>query len=77
MILYSNGQLKIARPPEHGALWLGSKRMKTGSVIPGLLSGELEEKLIYQHDGSLTKKDSFELLVSPFFANDNKSDICF
>ncbi|CAH8571116.1 unnamed protein product [Schistosoma margrebowiei] len=55
--------LKIARPPEHGALWLGSKRMKTGSVIPGLLSGELEEKLIYQHDGSLTKKDSFELLV--------------
>ncbi|CAH8547487.1 unnamed protein product [Schistosoma mattheei] len=48
--------LKIARPPEHGALWLGSKRMKTGSVIPGLLSGELEEKLIYQHDGSLTKK---------------------
>ncbi|CAH8587692.1 unnamed protein product [Schistosoma haematobium] len=37
--------------------------MKTGSVIPGLLSGELEEKLIYQHDGSLTKKDSFELLV--------------
>uniref|UniRef100_A0A094ZQQ2 Chondroitin sulfate proteoglycan 4 n=1 Tax=Schistosoma haematobium TaxID=6185 RepID=A0A094ZQQ2_SCHHA len=55
--------LKIARTPEHGALWLGSKRMKTGSVIPGLLSGELEEKLIYQHDGSLTKKDSFELLV--------------
>ncbi|XP_018646914.1 hypothetical protein Smp_137200 [Schistosoma mansoni] len=56
-------QLKIARPPEHGTLWLGSKRMETGSIIPGLLSGELVEKLIYRHDGSLTKKDSFELLV--------------
>uniref|UniRef100_A0A5K4FCQ2 Proto-oncogene tyrosine-protein kinase receptor Ret n=1 Tax=Schistosoma mansoni TaxID=6183 RepID=A0A5K4FCQ2_SCHMA len=55
--------LKIARPPEHGTLWLGSKRMETGSIIPGLLSGELVEKLIYRHDGSLTKKDSFELLV--------------
>ncbi|CAH8515555.1 unnamed protein product [Schistosoma turkestanicum] len=56
--------LRIVKTPKHGTLWLGSQNMKTGSIIPGLLSGMLSEKLIYQHDGSLTKEDSFELLVN-------------
>ncbi|KAK4470602.1 hypothetical protein MN116_006140 [Schistosoma mekongi] len=55
--------LKISKTPEHGTLWLGSKIMKPGSIIPGVFSGTLGGKLIYQHDGSPVKEDYFELLV--------------
>ncbi|TNN06894.1 chondroitin sulfate proteoglycan 4-like [Schistosoma japonicum] len=55
--------LKISKTPKHGTLWLGSNMMKPGSIIPGVFSGMLVEKLVYQHDGSSVKEDDFELLV--------------
>ncbi|CAH8554502.1 unnamed protein product [Heterobilharzia americana] len=67
-LLESNGSesksFKIVKTTQHGSLWFGSKLVETGTVIPGIISGVLSEKFIYQHDGSSTKEDSFELLIS-------------
>ncbi|CAH8855243.1 unnamed protein product [Trichobilharzia szidati] len=55
---------KIVKEVKHGSLWFGSKLVKAGSVIPGLFSGVLSEKLTYHHDGSSSNADSFELLIN-------------